>query len=206
MLNFASAYNQLTGYEREFVDDFLRSVEREAERRFERLTTTLQRISATIDLDTIDSRTRQLLTKPIITAAIRERTEQLAAERDLTPDRIIREHAAIGLFNLQKFFPTVDEDGVPQFNATNATAADWTALQAVDIEETYSQRGTVRKIKIKAHSKQTSLDAIAAFMGLNKGDSPEYAAYRTMPADLVQLPNSATVSAVAEQYAKFIDG
>lgn len=206
MLQFSSAYKQLTNYERDFVDGFLRSVDAEAEKRFEKITITLERVSRSIDLNKLDDRSRDLFSKPIIAAAIRERAEQIAYERDLTPDRVIREHAAIGLFNLKKFFPKIGEDGLPQFDATDCTALDWAAIQAVDIEETYTRNGTVRKIKIKSHPKQTSLDALAKFMGLDKSENPEYAAYKTLPAELAQLPNSAGVAEVADKYAKFIDG
>ena len=202
-ISFVSAYAQLTGYEREFVDGFLRSLEREAERRFERLTTTLERLSASINLQDLDDRTRDLFAKPIVIAAIRERVEQLASSRDLTPDRVIREHAAIALANINRFFET-GEDGGVSFNALNCNDIDWAAVSAVDVEETFGRNGTKRTYKIKMHNKQVSLDALAKFMGLDKGDNPEYAAYRTLPAELSQMPTSASVSELAEDYAKFI--
>lgn len=206
MLQFSSAYKQLTDYEREFVDGFLRSVDTEAEKRFEKITTTLERVSQSIDLKRLDERTRGLFEKPIVSAAIRERAEQIAAERDLTPDRIMKEQAAIGLFNLQRFFPKIGEDGLPQFDATDCTAVDWAAIQALDIEETYTRNGTVRKIKIKAHPKGVALDALGKFMGLDKSDNPEYAAYKMLPAELAQLPKTADVAELADKYARFIEG
>lgn len=206
MLQFSSAYKQLSDYERDFVEGFLRRVDTEAERRFEKLTITLERVASVLDLNTLDERSRDLFRKPLVSAAIRERAEQIAAERDLTPQRIIQEHAAIGLFNLKRFFPEVGEDGIPQFDARNCNAVDWAAIQQIDIEETFSRSGTTRKIKIKAHPKQTSLDAIAKFMGIDKADNAEYAAYQTLPAELAQLPNSAGVAELAEKYARFIDG
>lgn len=206
MLQFASAYKQLNGYEREFVDGFLRSVEIEAEKRFERITTTLERISQTIDFATLDARARDLLSKPLIGAAIRERVEAMAAARDLTPERVVKEHAVIAMFSLKRFFPEVGEDGNPKFDARNASEMDWAALQAIEVEETYGRNGTTRKIKIKAHPKQTSLDALSKFMGLDKADNVEYAAYKTLPAELAQLPNSASVADLAETYARLIDG
>lgn len=204
-ISFVGAYEQLSGYEREFVDGFLRSLEREAERRFERLTITLERVSASLNTTALDDRTRDLFRKPIIVAAIRQRVEQMAAASDLTPDRIIREHAAIALSNINRFFKT-GEDGSISFDALNCNDIDWAAVAAVDIDETYGPRGTKRTYKIKMHNKQVSLDAIAKFMGLDKGDNPEYAAYKTLPAELSQLPNSASVLELAEDYAKFIDG
>jgi hypothetical protein len=204
-INFVSAYKQLSSYEREFVDDFLHSLDREAERRFERLTITLERVSASLSTAQLDDRTRDLLRKPIVIAAIRERVEEIANGRDLTPQRVIREHAAIALANINRFFVT-GEDGSVTFDATNCNDIDWAAVASIDIDETYGPRGAKRTYKIKMHNKQVSLDALAKFMGLDKGDNPEYAAYKTLPADISQLPNSASVSELAEDYAKFIDG
>ncbi len=206
MLQFSSAYKQLTDYEREFVDGFLRSVESEAERRFERITTTLERVAQQTDKTTRDSRARDLFAKPLFAAAIRERVEVMASARDLTPDRVIKEHAAIAMFSLKRFFPEMDGAGNPQFDASNANEIDWAAVQSLEIEENYGRNGTTRKIKIKAHPKQASLDALAKFMGLDKADNVEYAAYKTLPAELAQLPTSASVADLADQYARLIDG
>lgn len=192
-------------YERGFVDDFLRRLDIEAEKRFERLTTTLERVSQSLDPAALDQRTRDLLAKPIVLAAVRQRVEEIAAAKDLTPDRIIREHAAIALANINRFFK-VTEDGSVEFDASDCTAVDFAAVQSIDVEEQYTRNGTKRTYKIKMHNKQVSLDTLAKFMGLDKADNAEYAAYKALPPDLVQVPNSATVGAVAEKYARFIDG
>ncbi|MDT9701943.1 hypothetical protein, partial [Streptomyces sp. P17] len=62
----------MSDYERDFVDGFLRRVDTEAERRFEKLTITLERVASSLDLNTLDERSRDLFRKPIVSAAIRE--------------------------------------------------------------------------------------------------------------------------------------
>ncbi|QWY83182.1 terminase small subunit protein [Rhizobium phage RHph_X2_24] len=202
---FATAYSQLHPFDREFVDGCISALERENERRFERLTTTLERFSQGLDLDTLDERTRDQFNKPMVRAAIRERVEAVAAERDLTHARVIKEHAAIAVANINRFFK-VGEDGLPIFDAKDCTDVDWAAVQQVDVEEEYSRGKNIRKVKIKLYNKQASLDTLAKFMGMDKADNPEYAAYKTLPADLVRLESSATLEALQDEYARFIDG
>lgn len=203
-VTFASAYNQLQPSEREFVDAFLRSLDIEAQKRFERVTTTLERVVSTIDLQALDSRARDQFAKPIIQAAIRERVEDMARERDLTPDRIMREQAKIGFATIRAFFPRVGEDGHPIFDASNATEMDWAAVSHVKIEETYGRNGTTRKIDLKMHAKQAALDAMAKWTGLDKPDNAEASAYRSLPPELQKITANDTAETLADKYADFI--
>lgn len=204
-MNFISAYKQLSSFEREFVDGFLRSLEKEAEKRFERLTTTLERVARGIDPAKLDDRTRDMFAKPLIVAAIRERVEQIAAERDLTPEWIVKQYRNIAGASLEHYF-TVGQDGFPQIDLSSLTPEQWSALQEVDAVEEYSKRGTVRRVKVKLQPKMEALAKLMAHTGLDKADNPTYGAYKTLPPDLAQLPNSASVSELAEQYSRFIDG
>src|SRR5690606_3739000 len=106
---------QLMASERDFVDGFISYLEREAEKRFERLTVTLARASDNIRMDELDARTRALFDKPLVGAAIRERVELLASQRDLTPERVIKEHAALALSNMNDFIERF-EDGSASIN------------------------------------------------------------------------------------------
>lgn len=198
-----SAYNQLMASERDFVDGFISYLEREAEKRFERLTVTLARASDNIRMDELDARTRALFDKPLVGAAIRERVELLASQRDLTPERVIKEHAALALSNMNDFIERF-EDGSASINLSNVSVAQMAAVQQIETEETYGPSGTKRKIKLKLYNKQVSLDALAKFNGLDKGDSPEAIAYRALPANSVEMPANITVEQAAEDYANFI--
>lgn len=204
-LNFVSAYRQLPDYEREFVDGFLRSLDKEAQQRHERLTTTLERVSRSIDVARLDDRTRALFAKPLIVAAIRERVEQTAAERDLTPEWLINQYRNIASASLENYF-TVGEDGFPQINLSALTPEQWSALQEVDAVEEFGKGKTVRRVKVKLQPKMEALAKLMAHTGLDKVDNPTYSAYKALPADLAQTPNSASVNELAESYARFIEG
>ena len=202
-MKFASAYASLSGLEREFCDEFLANLCTENERRLERLTVTLERMSASIDFDGLTEREHDQLQKPIVRAAIREQVEKLASDRDLTPDRIIREHAYIAFANVRRFYPTIGEDGMPIFDATRATDEDWAAVQAIETEETYGPRGTTRKTKLKFHPKQTSLDMLAKWNGLTEAGNQSNTQYRN---NLEHFKQSASLVEVAEIYARELDG
>lgn len=204
MISFVSSYDLLQPSERVFVDEFVRAVESDAERRFERMTASLERVARTLDIGALDERTRDHFAKPMIRAAIFERVKQMADARDITPERIIKEHAALALSNMQDYLKT-GQDGLPTVDLVEVNRVQWAAVQQIEVEDTFGPKGQTRKIKFKLHDKKTSLDALAKFMGLQEGDNAEYAAYKTLPRDLVQLPASASQEALAEDYARFID-
>lgn len=204
MVSFVSSYRQLTEYERQFVDDFLRRLQAEAEQRFERLTITLERISQSIVPDALDDRTRDLFAKPMIIAAIRERVEALADGSDLTHALVMKKLFAISTANMMNYFE-VGEDGFPTPDLTTLTEDQWFAIKEVEAIEEIGRTMTKRRIKLKLHDPLAALQMIAKFTGLDKTDSPEYLAYKTLPADLAALPASAGVDELQEQYARFID-
>ncbi|AHJ10776.1 hypothetical protein P106B_93 [Rhizobium phage vB_RglS_P106B] len=187
------------------MDGFLRSLEQEAAKRFERLTTTLERVSRAINPASLDDRTRDLFSKPLIAASIRERAEQLAAERDLTPEWIIRQYHNIASASLEHYFD-VGEDGFPQIDLSKLTPEQWSALDSIDATEKFTRGGTERHVKIKLKGGMEALAFLAKHAGLDKADNPVFKEYTALPADLAQMPNSASVSELAENYARFIDG
>lgn len=202
-MKFASAYDQLPALDRDFVDGFIKRLEIDAERRFERLTATLERFSRSIDFDTLDQRQRDFFAKPLTQAAIRERVEKLASERDLTPARIIQEHAAIALANMRDYVE-LDEDGIPEINLNDCSRIDWSAIHQIESEETYGPKGTTRKIKLRLYNKQASLDALAKWNGLDKADNAEYVAYKSLPPELTQIPSNVSIEKIADQYAQLL--
>lgn len=205
MLKFVASYDLLQPSERTFVDDFIAAVEREAAKRFERLTSTLERVSQSIDASTLDERTRDLFAKPMIRAAIFERVNQLASQRDITPERVIQEIAALALANMEDYLD-VGEDGLPTVDLADLSRVQMAAIQSIEVEDSFSPtKGEVRKIKFKLHDKIAPLQALMKHMGMDK-ENAIAAAYAALPRDLVQLPANATQEALAEDYARFIDG
>lgn len=204
-LIFVSAYRQLTDYERGFVDDFLHSLDVESAKAHERLTTTLERVSRTIDVARLDERTRDLFSKQLIVAAIRERVNEIAAERDLSPEWIVKQYHNIASASLENYF-TVGEDGFPQIDLSNLTPEQWSALQEVDAIEEYGKGKTVRRVKIKLQPKMDALNKLMSHTGMDKAENPVYSAYKALPNDAAQTPTSASVADLADAYARFIDG
>jgi hypothetical protein len=205
-LSFVSAYRQLTGHEREFVDGFMRRLDDEAGKRHERLTTTLERVSRTIDVTRLDDRTRDLFAKQLVVAAIRERVEQISAERDLTPEWIVNQYRNIASASLEHYF-TVGEDGFPQIDLSSLTPEQWSALDSIDATEEYLPRGgSKRHVKIKLKSSMEALGVLAKHTGMDKAENPVYGAYKQLPSDATRTPTSTSVSELADAYARFIDG
>ena len=199
-MNFMSAYDQLQPPERSFVDGFIRAVDIENAQVFERLTVTLRRVTASIDLSKMDERTRDQFAKPIIQAAITQRIDEMARERDLTPERFVQEHSKIALSTIKAFFPTTGQDGFPQFDASLATPDDWAALQHIKVKETYGRSGTVREIDVKMHSKQPSIDAVMKWFGADQPNNDVHKRYKAVE------NNSSTVSydTVEDAYIEFM--
>lgn len=201
-MKFVSAYSQLQPSEREFVDAFIAAVEAEnAKQPLERLIVTLERCAAKIDLQALDSRTRDMFAKPMVCAAIRERGERLSEERDLLSIRIIREHEKIAFANMDDYM-TVGEDGIPTPDFSRVTRDQWAAVQSLDFEEEYKRSGTVKRIKFKLYPKQSSLDTLAKWNGLTKEESAEFVSYRGESREIGSLPANTSIDVVATKYAE----
>ena len=198
-MRFASAYSQLQTIEREFVDGFLRRLDTENTKAApERITTTLERVAASINFDELDSRARDQFAKPMVNAAIREAVEDLARERDLLPARIIQEHANIAFANMQDFFELGEYDW-PKPILSKLTREQWAAIAEIDIVDEVGRNGSKRRLKFKLHDKLRSLDTLAKFNGLDKAENPVYSAY-SMP----KLPATVDSATVNNKYAEYV--
>ena len=202
-MEFASAYRQLTPLERGFVDDFLRTLEAEAARRWERLPVTLARVVKALDVTRLDERTRAYFERQLVQAAINERVAELSAQRDLTAEWIIRQYQNIASFSLEKCF-SVNKAGFPEADLSGLSSQDWQCLAEVATTENDTQWGTNRTLKFKAHDKMRALDKLAQLTGLDKTEHADYLAYKATPAELVKLSQSAGLQEAGEYYAKFI--
>lgn len=204
-LTFKTAYEQLTDLQRDFVDGFVRFIEaRNEEQPFERLTTTLVRAAANYNVANTDNHSRDMFQNPIVAAAIRERIETIATERDLSPARIMREHSILALSNMQDY--VVIEDG-GQWGHVKAdlTREQMAAVQQLEFEETYSKNGIKRVIKLKLYNKQQSLGELSKFMGMNKEDSEEYARYMNAPHTSGTITEATPLAEISEEYARLIE-
>lgn len=198
----SSAYRQLRPPERVFVDGFVADVQRQADRMGERISLALHRA---IPADVVDA-SRGLLDRPMVRAAISERINEIAADTELTPQRLIREVMAIGFSNLEDYF-AVGEDGLPMLDLNGLTRDQWAAISQIDIEKDPRNPNMARSIKIRLHPKMDAIAKLGEYMGALAKDNPYWRSDNARPVNgQTALPASASVESAADMYSAMING
>lgn len=199
LATFASAYRQLRPSEKAFVDGYVATVEREAMRTNERISNALYR---PIPADVVAA-SRGMLEMPLVLAAITERINDIAAQSELTVQRVVKELMAIAFCSVGDYMQ-VGEDGQPWFDLTKATPEQLSAIQSIEIEEV--PRTGARKFKFKLHDKLSGIDKLARYMGMLDADNPFYRASQARPADIAALPATTTMDQAGDAYSAMING
>lgn len=199
-LSFTSAYRQLRPAEKLFVDNYVASIEIEAERRNERISNALYR---PIPAEVVEA-SRGMLEKPLVRAAVAERINEIAAASELTVQRVIKELSAMA-FSSMGHYMTVGEDGFPYFDLSKCTPEQLSAIAHVKTEVSASGRGAA-KFEIKLHDKRASLVELMNYMGLRDPDNPHWRAENAKPINAANLPGDVSDEAAADVYAKMING
>jgi hypothetical protein len=197
---FASAYKQLTPSERAFVDSVVAELDRAAQRTNERISTALYRpIPAEIA-----ERSRGLLERPMVTAAITERINELAAMQELTIHRMVREMGAVAFSNMGDYMH-VDGDGTPVFDLARCTPEQLAAIKTIKVKEHGDgiTRPMRREFEITLHDKLQGMKMLAEYMGLLEPDNPHWRADVARAAPPT-LPVGATVEQAGDAYAAMI--
>lgn len=203
-ISFASAYRQLRPHEKAFVDSYVASVERESNRRGERISLALHRA---IPADVVEA-SRGLLDRPMVRAAIAERITDIAAQNELTPHRVIKEWMGIAFSSVGDYME-IGEDGQPWFDLTKCTPEQLAAIKSIKIEEQGDglSRPKKRKFEFVLHDKIAGLDALAKYMGLQQPDNPHWRMENARPVnDQAMLPASVGTDGAADLYAQMING
>lgn len=198
---FASAYRQLNPAERAFVDAAIVEIENAANRANERISLALNRpIPAHIV-----ERSKGMLDKPLVCAAITERITAVAAEQELTAARLIKELMAISTANVNNFIE-YDEDDIPRFNLTSCTPEQMAAIKSLEIESNGDalSRASKTKIKLTFHEKLPAIKMLGEYIGLWSGDNPHYRAEQVKAADRSALPDTATAEQAADAYQQYL--
>jgi hypothetical protein len=202
-ISFASAYRQLRPAEKAFVDAYVERVERDAARAGERISLALHRAipSAVVEAS------RGLLDRPMVRAAIAERINDIAAQNELTPHRVIREWMAIAFSSVGDYME-VGEDGQPWFDLAKCTPEQLSAIKSIKIEENGDglSRPKRRKFEFVLHDKIAGLEALAKYMGLMQPDNPHWRSESARPVGPGALPASATAEQAGDRYAAMING
>lgn len=204
-LSFASAYRQLRPTEKAFVDSYVADVEREANRKAERISLALHRA---IPADVIEA-ARGMLDRPMVRAAITERINDLAAASELTVHRVIKEWMGIGFSSIGDYMQ-VGEDGQPWFDLARCTPEQLAAIKSIKIEESGGgdlSRPSRRKFEFVLHDKLGALAKLSEYMGLLERDNPHWNAEQARPiSERAALPHGMTADGAADAYAQMING
>jgi hypothetical protein len=204
-ISFASAYRQLRPTEKAFVDSYVADLEREANRKAERISLALHR---TIPAYVIEA-SRGMLDRPMVRAAITERINDLAAASELTVHRVIKELMGVAFASVGDYMQ-VGEDGQPWFDLARCTPEQLAAIKSIKIEESGGgdlSRPSRRKFEFVLHDKLAGIKMLADYMGLLERDNPHWNAEQARPiADRAALPASVTTDGAADMYSQMING
>lgn len=203
-ITLASAYKQLQPAERSFVDGLVRELENAAMRAGERISNALGR---PLPPHIIASDTKDMLLRPVVTAAITERVREIAADNELTPQMWIK-HAMSCAFSSMANYVTIDPfDGSASIDLSKCTPEHMMAIESLEVEGYGGDgftAGGKQKVKIKLHSKSTFMQMLGKYMGLVEPENPVWRADKAQQTP--QIAHSDTVEAAGERYGAMLEG
>lgn len=152
------AYDLLEQYERQAVDDYVNYAIAQAHHKRVRIAHYLSIVIPT----EIVRRSKGVLAKPIARAAVAEKLQEAANAEDLSPDRVIKEHASIAFSNLSDYI-IVQPFG--DFSIKSLDTIPRHLMAAVKtIRSVPSPYGN--RVEIVMHDKHPSLKVLTELMGL----------------------------------------
>lgn len=198
---FASAYSQISGAERRFVDRLVESLAEAAR---------IANISIRTALhEPLPPKVTQLdyhgwLERPLVRAAIAEQVNGLADGKEFTPEVWLNELANIATFDQLQYF-TTDIDGDPTYDIEQMRADGKSgAIKSIEIERSDMSRINGKlKIKITAHDKMQALKMLQGYLGLDNDDNPQRRLHKAAQ-DVPRLTSGMSASEAGEAYARFI--
>lgn len=183
------------------MDSTVQELENGADRNGERIGTVLHKPLS----NAIVERSRGMLDRPMVTAAITERINEISAARDLTVQRMVKEMMAVAFSSMGDYM-TVTEDG-PTFDLTRCTPEQLAAIKSIEVEESGDglSRARKQKFKITLHDKLGGMKMLGQYMGMLEADNPHWRA-DTARTVTPALPPGATTEQAGDAYAAMIDG
>ena len=165
------------------------------------------------------------LDRPLVQAAITEEINRIADDQEISPQRWIKEVAAIAQSNVGEFY-TVNVLGQPEVDAEKLADPEMTrevsklelgngarydgrpgepAYQSIEFEtsDNITRSSVKTKVKITMHDKIAALKMQAAYMGLDDGENPHRRADRAAQ-EKIALPAGTTATEAGEKYARMI--
>ena len=137
-----------------------------------------------------------LLARPMVVAAISERVNEIVADSELSPARIIREYLALAFSNIGDYIDMHDPT-MPQYDLTKCTPEQLAAIKKITFET--NSLGASRAI-VELHDKLKPLETLAKFVGLVEPDNPHWRAMNATPV----IDSGATVAQAADAYAMLL--
>lgn len=184
------AYDLLEQYERQQVDEYVNYAVQQQHHKRQRIALALHN---PIPSEYV-RRSKGVLSKPLARAAVAERLQAHADEQDISPSRIIAEHAAIAFSNIADYMnvqPFGDFSVKPLHEIPRAALAAVKKLES--IPSPYGIRTS-----ITLHDKHASLKILTELVGLVAPDRPpplaDYAKPVTTQDAQSQVPEAAYVA------------
>ena len=190
----SSAYELLELIERQHVDEYVSHAISEQRRKRERIELALK---TPIPSEFV-KRSKGRLNHPLVQAAIVEKIKKAAYDEDISPERVINEHAAIAFSNISDFIQTLD---FGQFQIKDLKEIPSDKIGAVKtIKSVPGPYGT--RTEIVMHDKHPSLKVMTELMGLVAPDTPPALGKYTAPIDDVDKIEEAP----ADLYEQYLEG
>lgn len=158
------AYDLLTDSEREAVENYVQyAVEQQRARH--------QRVILALNLPIPNEyirRSRQVLYRPVVRAAIAERIQEEAQVYDISPDRVIKENAAIAFSDVTDFLRQGFSGEVVLKDLNEIPSEKAGAIKSIE-----SKPGMMGiSYKITLHDKLPALKALSEMMGITAPERP----------------------------------
>lgn len=192
MINPETAYSLLESEERAAVDEYVQFAIAEQNRLRERIVHALYK---PIPNEFI-RRSKSALYKPLLRAAVNEKLKEAADEQDLSPSRVIQEHASIAFSNMNDYVACGNYGDIVIKDINQLSPEKQAAIKSIEVKP--GVYGLTSKLTL--HDKHTSLKALGEMMGIVASDTPP------VLADYVKPPKALeTVDDVPEDvYAKML--
>lgn len=196
-IDFRPAYWQIEPMERKFVDGYVADIEVIAEKTGQRLLAVLH---APYPYE-LDVRTKALLARPLVRAAIAERIRELSDLYDISTYRTLKELTSIAYSNMSNYIQ-LDQFGYPIIQLDKCTPEQMSAIKSFEVED--KPRGG-RKIKFQLHDKLGALAHVMRYQGLLGDENTHWKQQEQTTKPASGLPANVDDDAAANAYARLIN-
>jgi len=159
-----TAYLSLEDEERYFVDEYVLYAIGEQGRKRERI---VHALSLPIPAEYV-TLSKSVLLKPLVRAAVAERLREEADKQDISPSKVISEHAQIAFSNIADYLESLPYGDFRVMELDKIPAGKMGAVKSIETKP--GRYGLATKVIL--HDKHASLRAMGEMMGLIAPDKP----------------------------------